>query len=146
MTLNPLQRAQAWIKGDGTPEDSFAEIIEELIREVNDMTTNAQLINVRPAAAGPTAYYTAPLSKQGGKGTIITQFAATDPAATATYSVYIGLTAIDATKVLSSRTALADGDSPTSIINAFVKPGDSIFLEVSANDTIVFHVSGTEKR
>ena len=146
MALNKLQRAKAWIKKDGSPTQEFAELIDDLIQEFLDMATNAQLISVRPSDSSATAQYTALASNQGGRGSIITQFMATDPAGAATYSVYIGDSATGSTKVISSRTAGIDGDSPMSIINQLVKPGESIFLEASVGNTIVFYVSGTERR
>ena len=146
MALNKILRSQAWVNKDGTPTQEFAELIDDLIQEFADMATNAQLISVSPSDTSATAQYTAPASKDGGRGTIITQFMATEPAGLATYSVYIGSSATDSTKVISSRTAAIDGDSPPSIINQLVKPGDSIFLEASAGNTIVFYVSGTERR
>ena len=146
MALNKMQRDKAWFNKNLTPTQEFAELIDDLIQEFADMATNAQLISVRPSDTSATVQYTAPDSTQGGRGTTITQFMATEPAGTATYSVYIGTSATDSTKVISSRTAAIDGDSPTSIINQLVKPGDSIFLQASAGNTIVFYVSGTERR
>jgi len=140
LALNKIQRDKAWLNKDGTPTQEFAELIDDLLQEFADMATNAQLISVRPSQ------YTALGSTQGGRGTTITQFMATEPAGSATYSVYIGTSATDSTKVISSRTADIDGDSPPSIINQLVKPGESIFLEASAGNTIVFYVSGTERR
>jgi len=141
-----MQRDKAWLNKDLTPTQEFAELIEDLIQEFLDMATNAQLISVRPTTTSATAQYTAPTSAQGGRGSTITQFMATDPAGAATYSVYIGATATASTKIISSRTAAIDGDSPTSIINQLVKPGESIFLEASSANVIVFYVSGTERR
>ncbi len=146
MALNKIQRDKAWLNKDGTPTQEFAELIDDLLQEFADMATNAQLISVRPSDTSATAQYTAPESTQGGRGTTITQFMATEPAGSATYSVYIGTSATDSTKVISSRTAAIDGDSPPSIINQLVKPGESIFLEASAGNKIVFYVSGTERR
>ena len=146
MALNKIQRNKAWFNKDLTPTQEFAELIDDLIQEFADMATNAQLISVRPSYTSATGQYTALASNNGGRGTTITQFMATDPAGTATYSVYIGTSATASTKVISSRTAGIDGDSPPSIINQLVKPGDSIFLEASAGNTIVFYVSGTERR
>ncbi len=146
MALNKIQRDKAWINKDGTPTQEFAELIDDLLQEFADMATNAQLISVRPSDTSATAQYTAPDSTQGGRGATITQFMATEPAGSATYSVYIGTSATDSTKVISSRTADIDGDSPPSIINQLVKPGESIFLEASAGNKIVFYVSGTERR
>ena len=146
MALNKIQRDKAWLNKDGTPTQEFAELIDDLLQEFADMATNAQLISVRPSDTSATAQYTALNSNQGGRGTTITQFMATEPAGSATYSVYIGTSATDLTKVISSRTAAIDGDSPPSIINQLVKPGESIFLEASAGNKIVFYVSGTERR
>ncbi len=146
MALNKIQRDKAWLNKDGTPTQEFAELIDDLLQEFADMATNAQLISVRPSDTSATAQYTAPESTQGGRGTTITQFMATEPAGSATYSVYIGTSATDLTKVISSRTAAIDGDSPPSIINQLVKPGESIFLQASAGNKIVFYVSGTERR
>ena len=146
MALNKIQRDKAWLNKDLTPTQEFAELIEDLIQEFLDMATNAQLISVRPSTTGITSVYTSPASNNGGRGTTITQFMATEPAGTATYSVFIGSSATDSTKVISSRTAAADGDSPPSIINQLVKPGESIFVQASAIDKIVFYASGTERR
>ena len=146
MALDKIQRDKAWLNKDGTPTQEFAELIDDLLQEFADMATNAQLISVRPSDTSATAQYTAPESTQGGRGTTITQFMATEPAGSATYSVYIGTSATDSTKVISSRTAAIDGDSPPSIINQLVKPGESIFLEASSGNKIVFYVSGTERR
>lgn len=146
MALNKIQRDKAWVDKEGRPTQEFAELIDELIQEFLDMATNAQLISVRPTTTAAIAQFTAVAANQGGRGAVITQFMATDPAGAATYSVYIGTVADATTKVISSRTAAIDGDSPPSIINQLVKPGDSIFLEPSAGDTIVFYASGTERR
>ena len=146
MALNKILRSQAWVNKDGTPTQEFAEIIDDLIQEFADMATNAQLISARPSSTAITSVYTALAANNGGRGTTITQFMATEPAGTATYSVFIGSSATDSTKVISSRTAAADGDSPPSIINQLVKPGESIFVQASAIDKIVFYASGTESR
>ena len=58
MPLNFMQRGERWLKEDGTPTDRFAELIEELIREVGSMTTNAKLIAIRPVDAAITKVYT----------------------------------------------------------------------------------------
>jgi len=146
LALNKIQRDKAWLNKDLTPTQEFAELIEDLIQEFLDMATNAQLISTRPNTTGITSVYTALAANNGGRGTTITQFMATEPAGAATYSVYIGSSATDSTKVISSRTAAADGDSPPSIINQLVKPGESIFVKASAGNTIVFYASGTERR
>ena len=146
MALNKIQRDKAWLNKNLTPTQEFAELIEDLIQEFLDMATNAQLISTRPSSTAITSVYTALAANNGGRGTTITQFMATDPAGTATYSVYIGSAATASNKVISSRTADIDGDSPPSIINQLVKPGESIFVEASAGNTIVFYASGTERR
>lgn len=141
-----LQRNEAWLNKDLTPTERFAAAIEEIIKEINEMTTNAKLFLGTQSVITPVKEYTSPESSQGGKGAVITQFMATDPAGSATYSVYIGTSATAANKVISSRTAAIDGDSPISILNALVMPGDSIFVEASAANTIVFNISGIERR
>lgn len=141
-----LQRGGKWVNEDGTPTARFAQAIEDLIQDNLEMTTNAQLALTRPSVLTAVQAYDSPLSSEGGRGTVITQFMATDPAGAATYSVYVGTTAVDATKIISSRTAAANGDSPDSIINALIKSGESLFLEASAINTIVFNISGIEKR
>lgn len=140
-----MQRAKAWLNKDLTPTQEFAELIEDLIQEFLDMATNALLFSTRPSGTSPTSVYTAVSANQGGRGTTITQFMATEPAGTATYSVYIGTSATASNKIISSRTADIDGDTPTSIINQLIKPGDSVFVEASAGNTIVFYASGTER-
>jgi len=146
LALNKIQRDKAWLNKDLTPTQEFAELIEDLIQEFLDMATNAQLISTRPSTTSITSVYTALAANNGGRGTTITQFMATEPAGIATYSVFIGSSATDSTKVISSRAAAADGDSPPSIINQLVKPGESIFVQASAIDKIVFYASGTERR
>jgi len=141
-----LQRGEAWVNKDGTPTDRLAAVIEELIKESNEMTTNAKLALTRPSVTTPVNVYTSPLSNQGGSGTVITQFMATDPAGAATYSVYIGTSTTSSNKVIASRTAAINGDSPSSIIDALIMPGDSLFVEASAMDVIVFNISGIERR
>lgn len=141
-----LQRNEAWLNKDLTPTERFAAAIEEIIKEINEMTTNANLFLGTQSVITPVKVYTSPESSQGGKGTAITQFMATDPAGAATYSVYIGTSATASNKVISSRTAAIDGDSPISILNGLVMPGDSIFVEASAANTIVLNISGIERR
>jgi hypothetical protein len=146
MPLNFMQRGERWLKEDGTPTDRFAELIEELIREVGSMTTNAKLIATRPVDAAITKVYTSPTSQEGGRGTIITQFSATDPLGAEVYDVYIGSVADSTTKVIEGETAPANGIAPSSLINQLVMPGDSIFVQAGAGNTIVFYASGTERR
>lgn len=144
MALKPLRRDENWIV-DGKPTKAFADLVETLIREVNDMTTNAQLFRVRPADTNANSVYTAPASNQRGRGTTIKQFTASDPAAAATFNVYIGTTASAATKVVHGVTASAAGVSVSQLENALVRPGESIFVEASAANTIVFIASGNER-
>jgi len=80
LALNKIQRDKAWLNKDGTPTQEFAELIDDLLQEFADMATNAQLISVRPSDTSATAQYTALGSTQGGRGTTITQFMATEPA------------------------------------------------------------------
>jgi len=141
--LSPLQRGEAWLKEDLTPTDRLAETLEEIIREINDMTTNAKLFNIRPSGTGAVAQYTSPTAAQGGRGTVITKFSATG---TGTYNVYIGDVADVTTLVINAEAATTDGTAPNTLIDQLVMPGDSIFLEPSAVDAIVFYASGTERR
>ncbi len=80
MALNKIQRGKAWLNKDLTPTQEFAELIEDLIQEFLDMATNAQLISVRPSNTSANSVYTALSSNNGGRGTTITQFMATEPA------------------------------------------------------------------
>lgn len=146
MPINPLQRNELWIDKEGMPTDRLAETLEDIINELNDMTTNAQLFSIRPDSTSAVDQYKADEASQGGRGTIVTKFTATDPAGAATYNVFIGTSATDSTKVINGATATIDGVAPTTLIDQLIKPGDSIFLQPSALDTIVFYASGTERR
>ena len=146
MALKPISRSEQWIKSGGTPTDQFASIIEDLIREIEDMATNAQLFITRPATTAATAVYTAPTSAQGGRGTIIKQFSASDPAGAATFEVNIGTAATASTLVAKTITATAVGVSVSALFDALLKPGDSIYVKCSAGNTIVFCCSGNERR
>lgn len=146
MAINPLQRSDTWVDKEGKPTDRLAETLEDIIRELNDMTTNAQLFSIRPDSTSAVAQYTVDTSSQGSRGTIVTKFTAMDPAGLATYNVYIGTSATDSTKVINGETATTNGVAPITLIDQLIKPGDSIFLEPSAGNTIVFYASGTERR
>lgn len=145
MRLSKLRRSIPWIKADFTPTEEFAQSINEIIQVLEDMFTNKQLYSGRPDMASAEIYYTAPASAQSGRGTTITQFSATDPAAGATYNVYIGKTADDTTLVVSAFNAPADGVGPESVIGLLIPPEHSLWLEPSAIDTIVFNVAGNER-
>ena len=106
------------------------------------MTTNAKLFNIRPDTTDAVAQYISPTSSQGARGTIITKFSATG---TGTYNVYIGTVADADTLVISGEAATTDGTAPNTLIDQLVMPGDSIFLEPSDADAIVFYASGTER-
>jgi len=141
--LNYLQRSERWLNSDGTPTNRFAEVIEELTKEILEMTTNAFLFRERPSGTSPVNVYTAPTSKNtGGRGTVITQFVA---GGSSDYSVYIGTVADLDTLILTS-TATLDGDCPMCLINQIVKPGDSIWVEAAVGNNTVFYASGIERR
>lgn len=146
MAITPLQRGEKWIKEDGTPTDRFAEVIERVIQEIETMTANAKLFSIRPDSTDAVAVYTAPQSNQGSRGTSITKFSATDPNGSATYSVYIGTVADATTKIINAEVAPADGVAPNTLIDQLIMPGDSIWVEPSAADTIVFYGSGIDRR
>jgi len=139
--LNELQRNHKWINEDGTPTDAFAEVIEDLIQEFENMKTNTQLFNIRPAGTSPVAQYTAPEQTQGSRGTVVTKFSARG---TGTYNVYVGAAASVSTLIMSSVALVADGTTPSTLIDQLVLAGESIWLEPSAGDAIVFLGSGTE--
>ena len=63
---NELNRGEPWLNPDGTPTVEFAEAIDDLIRESNEMTTNAKLAQTRPNVLTAVAIYTADTSKQSG--------------------------------------------------------------------------------
>jgi len=142
---NELNRAEPWLNPDGTPTVEFAEAIENLIRESNEMTTNAKLAQTRISVLTAVKLYTAPASDESGNGTVITQFVANDPAGAATFDVHIGTVADATTLVVDNETALALGVSVPHLISAMIAPGESLFVTVSAINKIVFLVSGIEK-
>lgn len=141
-----LNRAEAWVEKNGKPTARFAQAIEDLIKEMEEMTVNKQLFLTRPANTSVTSVYTAPTAAQGGRGTVIKQFSATDPASAATYSVYVGLTGVAATRIIDDETATNEGTRGLALIDLLVSPGESIFIEASAADTIVMSCSGIERR
>lgn len=142
MALNPLQRSDRWIDEEGKPTDRLAEVIENIISELNDMTTNAQLFSTTLSATDKVSVYDADASKDGSRGTIITKFTATG---TTAYSVFIGTAAANV-EVMTSQTATADGVAPVTLIDQLIKPGDSIFIQPATTTAIVFYASGTERR
>jgi hypothetical protein len=144
--LKPLQRNEAWVDSEGKPTNRFAQVVEDIIREIDEMATNIKLFRERPSATTPTNVYTAPASNKGGRGSVIKQFIATDPSGAATFNVYIGTTAGATTKVCTGITATAAGVSVAALIDALISPGDSVFVEVSAGNTIVFYCSGIERK
>ena len=146
MALSTLKRNENWVDINGKPTDRFASVVEALIKEVDEMSVNKQLFITRPSTTSATPVYTAPSSAQGGRGTVIKQFVATDPASAATFNVYIGSAASATTKVVSSETAANDGTRVVSLYDALVSPGESVFVECSAGNVIVFFASGTERR
>ena len=141
-----LQRAEAWLKPDLTPTERFAELIEYMRQEIEEMTTNAKLAQIRPTVNTAVSVYTAPTSAQGGRGTVITQFSATDPAGAATFDVHIGTAASATTIVVDGATAALDGTTPAALINAMIAPGEQLFVTSSAADTVLFLVSGIVRR
>jgi hypothetical protein len=141
-----LHEDEAWTNADGTPTTQFAEAILELIRESDEMSTNKQLALIRPDGTSATAIYTSPTSKQGGKGTVITQFSAADPTNTDTFDVHIGTSATASNKIVSAEVALKEGETPPAILNAMINPGESLYVKVTTADRIVFSVAGIEKR
>ncbi len=141
-----LQRAEPWLKPDFTPTERFAELIEYMRQEIEEMTTNAKLAQTRPTVNTAVSVYTAPSSSQGGRGTVITQFSATDPAGAATFDVYIGTAASATTIIVDGATAAVDGTCPSCLINAMISPGEQLFVRSSAADTVLFLVSGIERR
>ena len=144
--LKPLQRNESWVDKDGKPTNRFAQVIESLIKEIEEMTTNIRLFSTRPSGTTATSVYTAPTSAQGGRGSVIKQFIATDPAGAATFDVYIGTSATVSNRICNNITATAVGVSVAALIDAIIIPGDSIFVECSAGNTIVFYCSGIEKK
>jgi hypothetical protein len=141
-----LDELTAWIKQDGTPTAEFSEVILELIRESDEMSTNKQLALIRPDGTSATAIYSAPTSKQGGKGTVITHFSAADPSNTDTFDVHIGTSATASNKIVSAEVALKEGETPPAILNAMINPGESLYVKATTADRIVFSVAGIEKR
>ena len=141
-----LNELEAWVNPDGTPTTELAEAILELIRESEEMNANQQLALTRPTTTDAVAIYTAPTSKQGNKGTVITQFSAADPTNTDTFNVYIGTAASATTKIVSAEVALKEGETPPAIIGTVIRPDESLWVEVTTADRIVFAVSGIERR
>ena len=141
-----LNRAEAWVDKNGKPTDIFAQAIDNLIKEMEEMTVNKQLFLTRPVDTAVTNVYTAPTSAQGGRGTVIKQFSATDPAGGATFSVYIGTAGTVSTRIINAEVALNEGTRATSLYDLLVSPGESIFIEASAGNTVVFSASGVERR
>lgn len=146
MALNLIKRSDKWVDANGRPTNEFAQLFEELVREVEEMSINKQLFITRPSTTAATIVYTAPTSAQGGRGTVIKQFIATDPASAATFNVYIGTSAGATTKVVSVETADNAGTRVVALYDALVSPGESIYVECSAGNVIVFCASGTERR
>jgi hypothetical protein len=142
--IKPLQRQEVWIEEDGSPTDKFAEVIEQLIKEINNMTTNVQLFRVNPSSTSPSAggEYTAKTMAKGGRGTVIRQFIATGT--TGTYDVYIGDAASAANKVISAGVPTVGGGTATALIDALIAPGETIWVVPSSASAIVFIASGTE--
>lgn len=137
---NELHELEAWIRQDGTPTGEFADAILQLIKENNEMNTNQKLAQIRPADGSVHDVYTSPDSKNGGRGTVITQFMATGAG---TYDVYIGGSASADNQVINGAAAAVDGACPPCLIDAMIRPGESLFL---AGSGIVFLVSGIERR
>jgi hypothetical protein len=142
--IKPLQRQEVWIEEDGSPTDKFAEVIEQLIKEINNMTTNVQLFRVNPSSTSPSAggEYTAKTMTKGGRGTVIKQFIATGT--TGTYDVYIGDAASAANKVISAGVPTVGGGTATALIDTLIAPGETIWVVPSSASAIVFIASGTE--
>jgi hypothetical protein len=141
--LKALQRGQPWVNEDGTPTDTFAELIEDAIQEINSMTANTQLFNVMPTDTSIVTAYTDPTSDKGGQGTVISKFSASG---TGTYNVYLGLTFVSSNLIISGEAATNDGLAPSSLIDQLIPPGHSIFIQASAANAIVFLASGNDRR
>ena len=141
-----LSRSEAWVDKNGKPTNKFAQAIEDLIKEVEEMSVNKQLFLTRPADTAVTNVYTAQTAAQGGRGTVIKQFSASDPANSATYSVYVGAAGTASTRVIDDDVALKVGARGLALVDLLVSPGESIFIEASAGNTIVFSCSGVERR
>lgn len=144
--VSSLNRSDAWVDANGKPTDRFAQAIEDLIKEVEEMSVNKQLFLTRPANTDVTNVYTSPTSAQGGRGTIIKQMSATDPAGAATFSVYVGAAGTDVTRIVNAELALNEGTRALSLYDLLVSPGESIFIAASAGNTVVFSASGVERR
>jgi hypothetical protein len=144
LPVKKLQRHERWIKEDGSPSQSFAEIIESIIKEINDMTSNVQLFKVNLSATTPSAdgEYTAKAMSKSGRGTVIKQFIATGTVGT--YDVYIGDAASTANKVINGASPTAIGDTATALIDQVIAPGETIWVVNDNASAIVFMASGTE--
>jgi len=143
---NELYEQEAWVNPDGKPTQEFSEAILMLLKENNEMVTNKKLALIRPTDTNANSVYTSPTSQNGGRGTVITQFIATDPAGAATFDIYIGLTAEASTLLVNNDVATPQGACPSCLINAMISPGESLWVSASALDTIVFSISGIERR
>jgi hypothetical protein len=144
LPIKKLQRQERWMDENGSPVPKFAEIIEAIVEEVNNMTANVQLFKVNPAGTSPSAggEYTAKAMNKGGRGTVIKQFIATG--STGTYDVYIGDAATAANKVINGASPSVSGDTATSLIDQVIAPDETIWVVPSSGGAIVFMASGTE--
>lgn len=142
--LNLLQREEIWINSGGTPTDAFAEVIEDIVKELSEMTPNIQLFKIAPASSSPSVdgEYTSDTTVNKGRGTVITQFVAIG---TGTFDVYIGDAATVPNQIISGGAASAVGVSVEALVNQLINPGESVWVVPSVASAIVFMASGTQR-
>jgi hypothetical protein len=110
------------------------------------MAINAKLIAaLQPGVTTATLAYTSPTN---GSGTRITNFIASNEVGTERYTIYLvpeGDSPAVANKVIPSVGLSANtSDTPSEVINAFLAPGDMIYVQVTTGTTIKFDASGIE--
>jgi len=109
------------------------------------MATTVTLIDAdQPTVTTAVDSYTSPST---GGGTRIIAFTASSTAgnATASYRVFIGLTATDATEIIPAINMVAPSqDTPFELIGHLIPAGAKLFVQVSAANTITFRVTGIE--
>jgi hypothetical protein len=109
--------------------------------------TNKQLVdNIQTIAAGtPQSVYTSP-SSGSARGTLITNFTASNSTAIdRSYQVYISTSGSASIPLIPTRTIRAnETDTPPEIAGQFMPAGAELYVETSAASSISFTVSGRE--
>jgi hypothetical protein len=107
------------------------------------MAANKALIDgVQNTVTTAVDLYTSPAQ---GNGTRITAFTASLDAGAQRYSVFIGLTATTAKRIIQLNPVSGPGqDSPLELINHFIPAGQKLFVQVSTGTTITIRASGIE--